>query len=54
VLISPHVGGATSAFTPRAGRMLREQLHRLSTGQPLRGIVVGGRATDEFAGEARS
>ncbi|WP_426561611.1 2-hydroxyacid dehydrogenase [Angustibacter sp. McL0619] len=54
VLISPHVGGATSAFTPRAGRMLREQLDRLSTGRPLRGIVVRGQFGDEFAGEARS
>jgi phosphoglycerate dehydrogenase-like enzyme len=39
-LISPHVGGATSAFFPRAVRMLRAQLDRLSTGAPLRGIVV--------------
>jgi phosphoglycerate dehydrogenase-like enzyme len=40
VLISPHVGGATSAFFPRAVRMLQAQLDRLSTGAPLRGIVV--------------
>lgn len=44
VLISPHVGGATSAFRPRAVRMLREQLRRLSTGEPLNGIVVEGTA----------
>ena len=54
VLISPHVGGATSAFAPRAARMLAEQLNRLSTGQPPRGIVVGGRLTDEFAGRTQS
>src|SRR4051812_21904430 len=40
VLISPHVGGATSAFFPRAVRMLRTQLDRLATGAPLHGIVV--------------
>jgi phosphoglycerate dehydrogenase-like enzyme len=39
-LVSPHVGGATSAFFPRAVRMLNAQLDRLSTGAPLRGIVV--------------
>jgi phosphoglycerate dehydrogenase-like enzyme len=45
VLLSPHVGGATSAFRPRAVRMLQEQLSRLSTGEPPQGIVVGGRLT---------
>ena len=40
VLVSPHVGGATSAFFPRAVRMLKAQLDLLSTGAPLRGIVV--------------
>ncbi|GAA4345487.1 2-hydroxyacid dehydrogenase [Angustibacter luteus] len=54
VLISPHVGGATSAFPPRACRMLADQLGRLSTGEPLRGIVVAGRYGDEFGGGSRS
>ncbi|GAB3595295.1 2-hydroxyacid dehydrogenase [Angustibacter peucedani] len=45
VLVSPHVGGATSAFRPRAVQMLRDQLTRLSTGEPLRGIVVDGDLT---------
>ncbi len=40
VLISPHVGGATSAFFPRAVRMLQAQLDRLATGELLRGVVV--------------
>jgi phosphoglycerate dehydrogenase-like enzyme len=40
VLISPHVGGATSAFFPRAVRMLQAQLDRLASGEPLRGVVV--------------
>ncbi len=46
VLISPHIGGATSAFAPRAVVMLREQLHRLATGDPLRGLVVAGPFVD--------
>ena len=40
VLISPHVGGSTSAMLPRALDLLREQLRRVWTGEPLRGIVV--------------
>ncbi|MCQ4044421.1 2-hydroxyacid dehydrogenase [Streptantibioticus rubrisoli] len=39
VLISPHVGGSSSAFPPRAQRLLREQLRRYLTGEPLRNIV---------------
>jgi phosphoglycerate dehydrogenase-like enzyme len=35
VLISPHVGGSTSAFRPRAERLLREQLSRFAAGEPL-------------------
>lgn len=40
VLISPHVGGSTSAFLPRAERLLREQLHRFATGQDLVNVVM--------------
>jgi len=40
VLISPHAGGATSAFLPRAVDLLRGQLERLSTGRRPRGIVL--------------
>jgi phosphoglycerate dehydrogenase-like enzyme len=40
VLISPHAGGATSAFLPRAVALLRQQLERLSTGRRPRGIVL--------------
>ena len=39
VLISPHVGGNTSAFLPRARRLVAEQLRRFATGQPLEHIV---------------
>jgi phosphoglycerate dehydrogenase-like enzyme len=39
VLISPHVGGASSAFGPRADRLIAAQLNRFATGQPLENIV---------------
>jgi phosphoglycerate dehydrogenase-like enzyme len=39
VLISPHVGGASSAFFPRAGRLMAAQLNRFMAGQPLENIV---------------
>jgi phosphoglycerate dehydrogenase-like enzyme len=40
VLISPHVGGSTSAFLPRARRLVRDQLERYAAGQPLANVVV--------------
>lgn len=39
VLISPHVGGDTTAFPPRARALLRDQLTRLAEGRPLRNVV---------------
>jgi phosphoglycerate dehydrogenase-like enzyme len=39
VLISPHVGGNTSAFLPRARRLVADQLGRFATGEPLLSIV---------------
>ncbi|EST27880.1 hypothetical protein N566_23160 [Streptomycetaceae bacterium MP113-05] len=46
VLISPHVGGPTSAFLPRAKRLLRAQLVRWAAGEPLNHVVAtaGSRA----------
>jgi hypothetical protein len=35
LLISPHVGGASSAFAPRADQLVREQLDRYLTGGQL-------------------
>lgn len=35
VLISPHVGGNTSAFIPRARRLVHDQLQRWFDGRPL-------------------
>jgi len=39
VLISPHVGGASSAFAPRAVAMLREQIAAHAGERPLRNVV---------------
>jgi phosphoglycerate dehydrogenase-like enzyme len=41
VLISPHVGGASSAFYPRADRLLAAQLARFAAGEPLANVVSG-------------
>lgn len=40
VLISPHVGGPTSAFLPRAKRLLAAQLTRFAAGEPLENVVL--------------
>jgi phosphoglycerate dehydrogenase-like enzyme len=40
VLISPHVGGNTTAFLPRARRLLAEQIERFAAGRPLSNVVV--------------
>jgi len=39
VLISPHTGGVTSAFEPRAVALLREQIAAFVGGRPLRNVV---------------
>lgn len=39
VLISPHVGGASSAFAPRADRLIAAQLARFAAGEPLANVV---------------
>jgi phosphoglycerate dehydrogenase-like enzyme len=39
VLISPHVGGDTTAFPPRARALLKEQLARFAAGHPLLNVV---------------
>lgn len=40
VVISPHVGGSTSAFMPRAKRLLADQLTRYAAGDALRNVVL--------------
>ncbi len=43
-LITPHVGGNTSAFVPRARALLRRQLEAFAAGRPVSSVVaVGGR-----------
>jgi phosphoglycerate dehydrogenase-like enzyme len=41
VLITPHVGGDTSAFLPRAWRLMQQQLDRFASGEPLANVIVG-------------
>ncbi len=41
VLISPHVGGNTSAFLPRARRLVADQVRRHLAGEPLANVVSG-------------
>ncbi|MFF3486304.1 2-hydroxyacid dehydrogenase [Streptomyces sp. NPDC002701] len=40
LLISPHVGGPTSAFFPRAKRLLVDQLNRFVNREPLQNVVL--------------
>ncbi|MFF2330270.1 MULTISPECIES: 2-hydroxyacid dehydrogenase [unclassified Streptomyces] len=39
VLITPHVGGSTSAFRPRAKRLVAGQLSRFAAGEPVHNVV---------------
>ncbi|NEA34826.1 2-hydroxyacid dehydrogenase [Streptomyces sp. SID13031] len=41
ILINPHRGGASTAFSPRVARLVRAQLERYATGQPLINVVAG-------------
>ncbi len=41
LLLTPHVGGASSAMWPRAHRVVRDQLHRYAAGEPLADVVSG-------------
>ena len=42
VLLTPHVGGASSAMWPRSYALVRRQLERLAAGKPLDNVVVAG------------
>ena len=42
VLISPHVGGNTTAFESRARRLIESQLNLLAVGKPLNNVIVSG------------
>jgi phosphoglycerate dehydrogenase-like enzyme len=41
VLVSPHVGGASSAMWPRARRLVRDQLHRIARGEAPVNVMSG-------------
>jgi phosphoglycerate dehydrogenase-like enzyme len=41
LLISPHVGGMSSAMWPRAHRLVRDQLHRYAAGEQLVNVMSG-------------
>ncbi|ONI77640.1 dihydrofolate reductase [Kribbella sp. ALI-6-A] len=41
VLVNPHRGGASTAFPPRVARLVRAQLERYVTGEPLINVVAG-------------
>ena len=41
LLLTPHVGGASSAMWPRAHRLVRDQLHRFAQGEPLANVMAG-------------
>ena len=41
LLVSPHVGGSSSAMWPRAHRLVRDQLHRLAAGEEPVNIMTG-------------
>ena len=41
VLISPHVGGQSTAFYPRMQRLVRTQLERFAHDEPLANVVAG-------------
>ena len=43
VLISPHVGGNTSAFEKRARRLIESQLQLLAEGKSLNNVIVAGK-----------
>ncbi|MCH6230654.1 2-hydroxyacid dehydrogenase [Microbacterium sp. CFH 31415] len=42
VLITPHVGGASSAMGPRIARLVRSQIDRMLAGEEPRNVVLGG------------
>jgi phosphoglycerate dehydrogenase-like enzyme len=39
LLLSPHVGGSSSAFRPRVERVIVDQIHRYVAGEPLEHVV---------------
>lgn len=46
VVISPHVGGASSAMRPRMGRLVQRQIELMLEGEPPANVVLGGWVPD--------
>ena len=44
VLISPHVGGASTAMTPRIARLIRGQIERMLRGKAPVNVVIDGKS----------
>jgi phosphoglycerate dehydrogenase-like enzyme len=42
VLIAPHVGGASTAMSPRVARLVRTPIERMAAGEPPLNVVIGG------------
>lgn len=42
LLISPHIGGATTAMNPRIARLVRTQIERMLRGEEPLNVVLGG------------
>lgn len=42
VIISPHVGGASSAMLPRMGKLVQRQIELMLAGEPPVNVVLGG------------
>ena len=45
IVISPHVGGNSSAFLPRAARLVRAQVAKFVAGEPVDNVVAGPTST---------
>lgn len=41
LLLSPHIAGSTSALAPRIRKLIRDQLTRFATHEPLANVVAG-------------
>ena len=40
VVISPHLGGSTSAMFPRIRKLIRQQIERMQAGEPPLNVVI--------------
>jgi len=40
VFITPHIGGNSSAFEPRARKLIENQLQLLAAGKPLQNVII--------------